>query len=194
VLEVRDRERIIELEPAPGGRAPRFEGGGVLVDDAVRRRMRDVYLAGSAPSYLDAGGRKLLDDGRRAFARLALADAPLLTSGQDVVAFPWAGDRILNTLAILLRREGLKGATADGVAVVAPQAGVEDVRRALSRAVASPTDAVEIAASVENKLVEKYHWALADALLAADYASSRLDVPGAVAAARVLGDEASRPV
>jgi ATP-dependent Lhr-like helicase len=190
VLEVRDRERIIELEPAPGGRAPKFEGGGMLVDDAVRRRMRGVYLAGGAPSYLDSGGRRLLDDGRRAFTRLALADAPLLTWGQDVVAFPWAGDRILNTLALLLRREGLEGVTADGVAVVAPQAGVEDVQRALGSVVASPIDAVEIAASVENKLVEKYHWTLGEALLAADYASSRLDVAGAVAAARrVLGDE-----
>jgi ATP-dependent Lhr-like helicase len=188
VLEVRDRERIIELEPAPGGRAPKFEGGGMLVDDVVRRRMREVYLAGTVPAYLDVGGRKLLEEGRRAFARFALADAPLLARGEDVVMFPWAGDRILNTLALLLRREGLEGVTADGAAVVAPGAGVEDVRRALTRSVNSVPEAAEIAASVENKLIEKYHWALGEPLLAADYASSRLDVTGAVSAARRVLD------
>lgn len=195
VLEVRERERIVELEPAQTGRAPTFDGSGMTADDAVRRRMREVYAAEGAPSYLDAGGRKLLEDGRRAFVRLELADKPLLTRGRDVVGFPWAGDRILNTLALLLRREGLRGVTADGVAIVAPQAGVDEVRRALARTVACPTDPVEIAGSVENKMVEKYHWALGETLLAADYASSRLDVAGAVAAAlRLLGVESRRSV
>jgi hypothetical protein len=41
---------------------------------------------------------------------------------------------------------------------------------------------------VENKLVEKHHWTLGDQLLAEDYASSQLDVVGAVAAANSLLD------
>lgn len=84
---------------------------------------------------------------------MALADTPLLTRGQDVVAFPWAGDRILYTLALLLRRDGLEAVAADGLAILVPQADVEDVRLALARTVALPIDATELAGSVENKLV-----------------------------------------
>jgi hypothetical protein len=84
---------------------------------------------------------------------------------------------------------------ADGLAILVPQADVEEVRLSLARTVALPIDATELAGSVENKLVEKYHWALGESLLAADYPSSRLDVDGAVAAARrLLGDEVIGPL
>jgi hypothetical protein len=72
---------------------------------------------------------------------------------------------------------------------------VEHRTLALARTVALPIDVTQLAASVENKLVKKYHWALGESLLAADYASSRLDLDGAVAAARgLLGDEVTGPL
>jgi ATP-dependent Lhr-like helicase len=186
VLDVRDRERIIELEPAPGGRAPRFEGGGVLVDDTVRRRMRAVLSDPAVPAYLDTGGRTLLGDARRAFARLGLDGSAVLVRGSDVLLFPWAGDRIMHTLALLLRREGLAGATADGLALVVARADADNVRETLNQVVAAPGDPVALAETIGNVLVEKYHWVLSKPLLAADYASSRLDVAGAAEAARRL--------
>jgi ATP-dependent Lhr-like helicase len=186
VVAVRDRERVIELEPAPGGRAPSFAGSAALVDDAVRQRMRRDYEADNDPTYLDAAGRALLAEGRAAYRRFALDESPLLVWSQDVLLFPWIGDPAMDTLALFLRRAGLGHVARDGVCVLVPGGEAEEVAAALEEVVAAPLDALELAATVDNKLVEKYHWALGEALLTADYASARLDVAGAVHAGRAI--------
>ncbi|MCW3002043.1 MAG: box helicase [Conexibacter sp.] len=185
VTDVRDRERIIELEPAPAGKAPSFDGAGAPVDDVVRARMREVYESSAVASFLDAGARSLLVEGRSSYRRLSLADNPVIEWGSAVVVFPWAGDLALDTLGLALRAHGLRSAR-DGPALLVQQAGVAEVTSALDAVIASPPDAFELAVGVENQMVEKHHWAIGPRLLAADLASSRLDVSGAVAAAKRL--------
>ena len=184
VLEVRDAERVIELEPAPGGRAPAFSGGAALVDDAVRRRMRLVYEANGDEPYLDPGARRLLAEGRSTYRRLGLRESPLIPWGQDVVLFPWIGDRTLDTLALMLRRERFDEAARDGVAVLVPRGTAAQVLAALERILVHPPSAVDLASEIRNKQVEKHHDVLSESLLNADYASSRLDVEAALQAAR----------
>lgn len=186
VIEVRERERIIELEPAPGGRAPSFSGGGALVDDAVRRQMLAVYASATDEPYLDAGARALLADARGSFRRMGLADTPVLPWGQDVVLFPWIGDRALDTLALMLRREDLGEAVRDGAALMVPRTSAAEVDAALDALLVAPPTGLDLVGEVRNKIVEKHHAFLGEALLDADYASSRLDVDGALAAAAAL--------
>lgn len=186
VADVRECERIIELQPAPGGRAPSFSGAGALVDDTVRRRMRAVYASSSSEPYLDAGARTLLTDARTTFGRLALADTPIMSWGQDVVLFPWIGDRALDTLALMLRRQGLGEAARDGVALLIPRADAAEVGRALDDILGAPPSALDLVGEVRNKIVEKHHPYLGETLLEADYASSHIDIDGALAAAAVL--------
>ena len=183
VLEVRDTERLIQLEPAPGGRAPRFSGGAALVDDAVRRTTRELYEGVDDRPYLDTGARRLLAEGREAFRRLGLTSDRVLEWCSDVVLFPWVGVRALDTLALMLAHAGLDAAR-DGAALLISGAGREDVRSALTRVAASPPSATELAQHVRNKRVEKHHDFLGDALLDADYASSRVDVDRACEAVR----------
>jgi ATP-dependent Lhr-like helicase len=185
VTDVRDRERIIELVPAPGGKAPVFGGDGAPVDDAVRARMRSLYESEDLPTFLDGGAQELVAEGRRGYRRLELAQQPILTWGEAVVAFPWVGDRALNTLALMLASRGLRAAR-DGVAVLVADAApgeVIDTLRALAQA---PPAASALTAQVQNKQLEKHHWRLGPDLLDADYASSRLDVAGAARAAVAL--------
>jgi ATP-dependent Lhr-like helicase len=186
VVDVRERERIIELEPAPGGRAPSFSGAGALVDDTVRRQMRAVYASSSSEPYLDAAARTLLIDARATFGRLALADTPIMSWGQDVVLFPWVGDRALDTLALMLRRHGLTKAARDGVALLIPGADAAEAGRALDGVLDGPPSALDLVGEVSNKIVEKHHPYLGETLLDADYASSHIDVGGALAAAAAL--------
>jgi ATP-dependent Lhr-like helicase len=186
VLEVRDVERVVELEPAPAGRAPSFVGGAAAVDDAIRTRMLDVYLSDDHPEYLDATGRELLDEGRRAFLRLRLDVSRTLQWGESVVLFPWVGDTALDTLALMLRREGVADAARDGLALLAPQTSVSGVISALDRATKNRPEEVQLAGVVANIRVEKHHDLLGERLLIADYASSRLNVNVAMAAARAL--------
>ena len=183
VLEVGDAEKLIQLEPAPGGRAPHFSGGAALVDDVVRKTMRELYEGGDDRQYLDAGARRLLAEGRDAFRRLGLASDAIVEWGSDVVLFPWVGDRALDTLALMLAHAGLDAAR-DGVAVLVSGAARDDVRCALTKVVASPPSSTELAQHVRNKRVEKHHGFLGDPLLDADYASSRIDVERACEAVR----------
>lgn len=187
VTEVRDRERIIELTPAPGGRAPHFGGDGAPVDDAVRARMRQLYEDTDVPTFLDAGTRTLLSEGRRNYQRLALGSQPVLAWGETVVAFPWVGDRTLNTLALALSSRGLRAAP-DGCAISIRDADREQVIDAFRAIGDEPPDPDELVAQVQNKQTEKHHWRLGPELLDADYASSRLDARGASKAAAALAD------
>jgi ATP-dependent Lhr-like helicase len=186
VLEVRDTERIISLEPAPAGRAPSFIGGAALIDDAVRSRMRAVYNSSSEIAYLDSGAKRLLTEGRRAFRRLGLHQTPVLAWGETILLFPWTGDRALDTLALMLRSEGFRDTARDGSTVLVPHGTAEDVREALVRLIEAPPIDTEIASSVANKRFEKHHDLLGEELLTLDYASSRLDLPRALEAARIL--------
>jgi ATP-dependent Lhr-like helicase len=113
---------------------------------------------------------------------------PLVEYDGNVALFCWAGDRVLDSLLVLLRDRELP-VERDGVAVV-----VNDIRASTLiphlRAIAAqgPADAVQLAGTVANKLIEKHHVFLSEELLSVDYASSRLDPDGAwQAAVRVVG-------
>lgn len=93
---------------------------------------------------------------------------------------PWAGDKILNTLAVWIATEGL-AVTRDGLCLnaegVLPDQALDVIERALERPEPSP---VALAASVANKIAEKYDGWLGDDLLALDYAARSWDVPAAM--------------
>lgn len=190
VTGVREEERLIELAPAPGGRAPTFSGDAGIVDGEVRRAMRRVYEDedGRRP-YLDAGARRLVDEGREAYRRLGLDAGGVVAWGDDVVLFPWAGDRTLDTLARMLAVSGMEAAR-DGPAVLIARTSADDVVDALRVILEQAPSAIDLARGIRNKRVEKHHRFLGEELLSADYASARLDVDGACAAARALCDDA----
>lgn len=179
VISVDVERRIVDLEPSPAGRAPRFSGGGADVHDRVRQEMRDVYGSVEVPSFLDAEARTLLQEGRDAYSRFQLARTPLVEYGSNVALFCWSGDRVMDTLLVQLRDRGLP-VESDGIAIV-----VNDISSAALiphlRALAAqgPADAVQLAATVANKPTEKHHVFLNEDLLSIDYASARLDTEGA---------------
>ncbi len=179
ITGVNEERREVDLEPAPGGVPPQFGGAGALIHDRVRAEMKRVYLDTAVPRYLDAAARDLLAEGRDAFQRLRLHEHPFVRDGRDAIVFPWAGDRIMHTLALQLRARGLAVAH-EAMSLVARDTSPHELH-AHMRAIAGagPADALTLAAAVENKHTEKHHVFLSDELLAADYASSQLDAAGA---------------
>ncbi len=193
VVSVDVERRIVELEPSPAGRAPRFTGGGAEVHERVRQEMKAVYESTDVPPFLGSTARTFLQEGRAAYVGYHLAQTPFVQYDGNVALFCWAGDRVLDTLLVQLRDRELP-VERDGVAII-----VNDIRaEALAlhlRALAAqgPADAVELAASVANKLAEKYHPFLGDELLSLDYASGRLDPEGAwQAVVRIVGQMEAR--
>jgi ATP-dependent Lhr-like helicase len=186
VQSVDQERRLIDVVPAAGGRPPHFGGGGPPVHDRVRDTMLARYLADDVPSFLNPPAASLLAEGRAEFAALGLGQRSTVQDGTDVLLFPWAGDRVMNTLVVALTRAGLE-VTAEGVAIRAIGADEAAVTTALASLAAGELgDAEDLAAPMLNKRENKYDWVLSDALLTADYARRALDVPGAAAAAHCI--------
>ncbi len=183
IVEVHEARHEAELEPAPGGVPPRFGGSGAVIHDRVRAEMRRVYQDNDVPVFLDATGRELLAEGRMAFQRFALPDRPFLHHGRHTLLFPWAGDRVMHTLALQLRARRV-AVSIEGVALLVRDTTPVDLHEHVKAlADAGRPDTGMLAASVENKHTEKHHVFLSEGLLDADYASSQLDSEGAWRAA-----------
>jgi ATP-dependent Lhr-like helicase len=185
VVEVDDLRRTILVKKAFGKRAPRFGGESSLLGHEVRQRMKALYLRQDIPPFLDPGAKKMLEEGRSAFARHGLEHKPLYELGRDTLVFPWSGDKETSTLRLMLAARGVPCDQESGVLLAA--ASMAGVMAALEKLVAGPpVDEVALASQVMNKRREKHDWALTDHLLNATFASARLDVPGAMALAREI--------
>ena len=179
VTDVDHQQKIIDAIPAAGGRPPEFSGGAGLVHDRVRTEMRSVLAGRAVPRYLPPTAAALLSEARDAYIRYQLADHMMLRFGPGTVLFPWAGSRVMQTLAAQLSAAGLE-ASDDGLVITVPANDPGQVREQLeAMAAAGPADPVALAALVANKKAAKYDDWIGEDLLAADYARRALDCPGA---------------
>lgn len=180
VTAVDDRERVVELEPAAGGRLPGFLGASAaLADEKVHRRMFEVLAGEDSRRYLNATGAELLQEARKHFRRLGLRTRAHLQWGDETLLFPWAGDRILGTLVVWLTQLEWD-VTQEGFALGVRGRNEEAVRRGLEGSLMeSLPRPLDLAASVRNLRREKFHPFLEEDLLAADFAVRSLDVEGA---------------
>ena len=180
VTHVEESKRVISVVPAPGGRPPRFTGtGGAQVHDEVRLEMRRVYEQEEVPSFLDASARVLLAEGREHYHRLGLGHTSFITGPSWVGVLVWRGDRVHGTVMQALQRRGLT-VTSTPLTLRVDHLKLDTLRQALSALNEQGLgDALQLAADVKNKERNKHDALLSDELLALDYASDALDIPGA---------------
>jgi ATP-dependent Lhr-like helicase len=89
------------------------------------------------------------------------------------------GDRVMDTLAAMLRAKGMKAAN-EGIAIVVTNVSPDEVQKCLCALQKEGLpDAYELARSVVNKATEKHDLFLTDELLSADYAAAKFDGVGA---------------
>lgn len=185
VTRVSQQEMVIEVRPGASGALPSFEGtAGATIHDRVRAEMRSV-LAGDDPViFLDKLGQQLLDEARTNYRQLGLERTMLREAGNYVHILLWKGDRIHDTLTLLLQFKGLQ-ALSHGVFVEVRGATAPDVEQTLRELATGRTlDPLEIAAQVENKFRQKWDLVLPPDVLDADFASDALDVPNTIATLR----------
>lgn len=173
--------KVIRLSPAAGGRPPKFAGEGQMLHDIVRQEMLRTYLSRELPIYLDETAKRLFGEGVRCFHELELANRNVLEIGSSVHILPWMGDRVTNTIAALLRDEGLAADCFGGVIDVS-EASAGDVYRAMSTVVrrSRPT-AAELAENVADTAVEKHDHFLPKQMRDLGYGAKFFDVEGAMA-------------
>ena len=190
VLCVDIAQRVIELTAAEAGRPPVFPGCGGEIADEVRRSMRRLYASIGIPRYLDAAARTLLVEGRAAFVDAGHKTLRVFAAGPDAVFFPWRGDRVMNTLAVVLAGQGFR-VGQDGLALTVGDCAPDELWRLMrTLAAGPPPDPVWLAGTVRAKVHEKYDRYLSAELLDVAYAARALDVAGAWAC---LADVGAQP-
>jgi ATP-dependent Lhr-like helicase len=186
VISVSQTDKVIDVQPAAAGAVPGFDGAsGAMVHDRVRQEMCEILRSNGPVPFLDETGQMLLQEARGNYARLGLDDNWLLQDGNETRIILWRGDKVNDTLLLMLQLIGYKGIN-DGVSVLISDSTVEKVRSSLAFLSAQkPVDPVGLASSVQNKVREKWDGLLPNDLLDVNFASSCLNVAGVLDALKV---------
>jgi ATP-dependent Lhr-like helicase len=179
ILSVDLEHKVVEVAKAAAGRAPIFSGSGGWIHDRIRQEMYRLYCSADIPIFLDATARNLLIEARATFTRYDLTQVPVLAYGNQTLLFCWAGDVVMNTILVQLQTFGLT-VNRDAIALVVEGLTPQQLLKQLqTMAQNPPADAVTLAASVKNKLIEKHDRFLSQELLCQNYASAYLNIQGA---------------
>lgn len=180
VESVDEEKQIAFLKKSPGGQVPLFGGDGALLHSRIREEMYRTYTNTNTPRYLDSEAEELLEEGRLHFDRLDLKNQNIIPQGQHSVLFVWAGDRVVNTIHVLLTKKGYQ-ASKSGMTLQVRDCGPAELLDVLEEiSTLDPPEAIKLAEAVKNKIVDKHDWYLPEELLNSNYASKRLDIEGAV--------------
>lgn len=187
VLEVDTKAKVIRVKKTKGGNPPKFGGEGMRIHDVVRQEMFRIYESGDyrieTPNgkvdFIDQEAQELFQEGLKFFRDSDLAITPFLKNNNNVSVLPWLGDKIANTIAAILMREGYKAGNYAGVIEVQNvtiQEVTERFKMVLSSAM--PTE-YELADMLPEKHVEKFDELLPNDLLTEGFGRRMFDVKGA---------------
>lgn len=180
--QVRDvdlQAKVIIVSAARGGAPPQFDGLGAMVHDVVRQEMRAILTDTAPCPFIDSAAQALLDEGRKTFAALGLADHQLIESEGKCYLMTWMGDYGNDALRLLLNHVGL---TCDNAGLSIDIDSSALVAKAALEAVADldGNDLASLLENVENMLREKWDWSLPGPLLMKSFASISLDIATAI--------------
>ncbi len=105
VIAVDDRARIVQVESAPAGKAPKFGGGEPApIYDHFLAAIKKVFMESEVPVYLDEVAARQLEAGREEFQRAKLDRMSVVADEGRIYLFPWRGTIILDSLRLALKR------------------------------------------------------------------------------------------
>ena len=165
--------------PALRGDLLLFEGDGIAVDDGVRQEMHQVLTETTLIPFLDTIAGKLLQEARATFYKMGLTSRVILVNADNVRLFFWRGDRVMNTVVLMLEQVGFRAKNAQlyiEITTSNPEILFDSLRDLASLPPPEPTVLVK---NIMNKWLEKWDMLLPAELLAKNYASHTLDVIGA---------------
>jgi ATP-dependent Lhr-like helicase len=127
---------------------------------------------------------KFLQEARDNYRRFDLNNSWIRQAGNQTQLLLWKGDRVQDTLLLLLQSKGFSGLN-EGICISLFDTTTTGVKAAFNQlSLEPPIDAVDLAATVPAKVRQKWDPLLPDDLLDASFASENLDVGGALAAVR----------
>lgn len=164
VKDIDSDKKTIYVERAKGGKPPKFGGSGMSVHDVVRQEMFKILsdgdyritVADQKVDFADANARELFREGVAFFNEAELRQNSLLQHGNDVYIFTWQGDKVVNTIATLLIKNGYETGVYAG-AIEVSNTCLSNIKSELQslKDLELPS-AEELANFVYEKRVEKY--------------------------------------
>ncbi len=179
VTDIDDEKKVIYVTSTKGGKPPKFNGSGMTIHDRVRQEMFSIYRTGDYRieagnqkiDFVDNLGRRLFQEGVNFFKEANLEKQPVYQSGKHSYIFSWMGDKVVNTLTVLLIRSGFVCSNFSGVIEV-QNSDIDDIKNCLIAITKNDMpDETELARtlSLQQKLIEKYDEYLPEYLLTECY-------------------------
>jgi ATP-dependent helicase Lhr and Lhr-like helicase len=180
------------VSPAKGWKQPRFSGGIGGIHPTVAQRMRQVLREDAGYSFLNLAATELLGQARQTFADASLDTRDTVTSLSGVEWFPWRGSRVLLTLELAAKTDGLKterDTLCLRYAKLTPNEFLAHRAKIASGAFA-PEQLVALVSDLARDRFDEY---VPIALLREAFAEDVLDLAGAMAAAATDRNAATNP-
>lgn len=180
VVDVNEEKKVIELTPSRGGKPPKFFGSGSYIHDRIREEMFRCYVSKQIPNYLDEKAKQLFSEGLEFFGKLSLSRRSIVQDGKDVLLFIWYGDRIVNTLLLLLQYAGVS-VLREGFCVRVINSSTQQFSELLLRLINDrEINNLQLAQLAKNKKEQKYDVFLSDDLLDQEYCSRYIDLQNTI--------------
>lgn len=184
VLDVDPDKKVISVEYARGGQAPRFGGSGLAIHDEIRKEMFNILLDGDYRipigdqkiDFIDAKAKELFTESVEYFNAAGLANKSILQVGKSTCIFIWLGDKTVNTIAALLINLGYKVGNFAGVLIV-EDADKKNIESSLKKLLlnALPTEQ-SLAYSVRDKCIDKFDEYLPEDILALNFGAAAFNI------------------
>lgn len=171
IVEVDDRDKVISLDPAPGGVPPVFGGAPGDIHDEVVARMFELLVGNDVPIYLDDTAAEQLGQARRAYRDMGFHRRRIVSRGEGAWTLSTRmGTAATMTLALALQGRGFAVETHDGFVEAAHED--EDIAGTLHALLTPAPDGIVLEKAALS--FEKFHPHLTRDLLVQDALSCRL--------------------
>ncbi|CED70942.1 putative ATP-dependent helicase [Aliivibrio wodanis] len=184
VLDVDPDKKVISVEYARGGQAPKFGGGGLTIHDEIRKEMFNILLDGDyrisigsqKVDFVDTTAKELFTESVEYFNAAGLAKKSILQVGKSTCIFTWMGDKVVNTIAALLINLGYEVGNFAGVLII-EDAKEESIEISLKQLLLDslPTEQ-SLANSVRDKCIDKFDEYLPEDILALNFGSATFNI------------------
>lgn len=175
------QKRIIGVKPFTGktDELP-FGGAGGKIHDALREEMLRIYLTGDVPPCLDERAQENFEQGRENFMNYQLDENLLVNGPQGFCLFPWKGDRVLETIVLMLKKASIS-AEKVGSHIELDFASLDNLSTAVGTILRqrNELDPTSLLSKAKTLDWEKFNCYLPHELKVISYAYSHLDTEGA---------------
>lgn len=179
VIQIDATKKLIMLKKARGGNPPIFDGDSLSVHDIVRQEMKRIYEKNACPIYLDDTAKQNFNEGVENFQFFNLMDRKILEIGNTLHVFPWRGDRISNTITILLCMNGLSANCFGGIITI-ENCSSDKFHNTVNKILkGNKINPIKLANHIPDTIMEKHDHFLPKEILDIGYAARRFDIDSA---------------